>query len=73
MTIDLDPTQTLAVALMVLALGGLVIARVAFLRDNNIPVPVAGGLLFALLTSLLYARFDTQMSFDMALKEEGAG
>jgi ESS family glutamate:Na+ symporter len=68
MTIDLDPAQTLATALLVLALGGVVISRLAFLRNNNIPVPVVGGILFALLTSVLYARFDTQISFDMAMK-----
>jgi ESS family glutamate:Na+ symporter len=47
MTFDLNPTQTLAMALGVLYLGSFVIARVAFLRDNNIPVPVVGGILFA--------------------------
>ncbi len=68
MTIDLDPTQTLAAAILVLLVGGFVMARIRFLRENNIPVPVVGGILFAALTTLLYARFDTQISFDMALK-----
>ena len=69
MTIDLDPTQTLAAAILVLFLGSFVLARIGFLRNNNIPVPVVGGILFAVLTSVLYARFDTQISFDMALKD----
>jgi ESS family glutamate:Na+ symporter len=68
MTFDLNPTQTLAMALGVLYLGSFVIARVAFLRDNNIPVPVVGGILFALVTTLLYVRWDVGASFDMALK-----
>ncbi len=68
MTIDLDPTQTLAVAILVLLGGSFVLARIRFLRDNNIPVPVVGGILFAVLTTVLYARLDTQISFDMALK-----
>jgi ESS family glutamate:Na+ symporter len=68
MTIDLDPTQTLATAMLVLALGGAVIARVGFLRNNNMPVPVVGGILFAVLTTVLYAGFDAQVSFDMAMK-----
>jgi ESS family glutamate:Na+ symporter len=69
MTIDLDPTQTLAAAILVLLLGSFVLARIGFLRNNNIPVPIVGGILFAVLTSILYARFDTQISFDMALKD----
>jgi len=69
MTFDLNPTETLAVALGVLYLGSFVIARVAFLRDNNIPVPVVGGILFALATTLFYVRWDVGASFDMALKE----
>ncbi len=68
MTIDLDPTQTLAAAIAVLLVGGFVLSKIGFLRDNNIPVPVVGGILFAVSTSILYARFDTQISFDMALK-----
>ena len=69
MVIDLDPTQTLAMAMVVLAIGGLLLERIAFLRNNNIPVPVVGGILFALVTTLLYARFNMQFSFDMSLKD----
>lgn len=68
MTIDLDPTQTLASAVLVLSLGSLVIAAVAFLRNNNIPVPVVGGIVFAVVTSILYAGFDVRISFDMQMR-----
>jgi ESS family glutamate:Na+ symporter len=44
-------------------------ARVGFLRDNNIPIPVVGGLLFAVLTTILFLGFDLRIGFDMALKE----
>ena len=54
MTIDLDPTQTLASAILVLSLGSLVTAAVAFLRNYNIPVPVVGGILFAVVTTTSY-------------------
>ena len=68
MSLDFDPTWTLAMAIFVLYLGGYVNSRVAFLGNNNIPVPVVGGTLFAVVTSLLYAQFDMRLSFDMALK-----
>jgi ESS family glutamate:Na+ symporter len=68
MAFDLDPTQTLLTSLLVLYLGSFVIARVAFLRNNDIPVPVVGGLIFAALTSTLYLAADLRVSFDMDLK-----
>jgi ESS family glutamate:Na+ symporter len=69
MTADFDPVQTLGVAIMVLYTGMFMISRVAFLRNNDIPVPVVGGLLFALVTAVLYGRFDIRLGFDMALRE----
>ena len=44
---SLDATQTLAAAIAVLFVGAAVQARVGFLQDNNILIPVVGGLLFA--------------------------
>ena len=69
MTPNLDATQTLAAAIAVLFIGSAVQLRVGFLRDNNIPVPVIGGLLFAVLTTVLFLGFDFRISFDMSLKE----
>ena len=69
MNLDLDPIWTLAIAILVLYLGTFVISRVSFLRNNNIPVPVVGGVLFALFTSILYAQYDIRFHFDMSMKE----
>ena len=66
---DFDPMQTLGIAIMVLYTGMLVIRRTAFLRNNDIPVPVVGGLLFSVLTGLAYGQFGLHLHFDMALKE----
>lgn len=66
---SLDATQTLAAAIAVLFIGAAVQARVGFLRDNNIPIPVVGGLLFAVFTTVLFLGFDLRIGFDMALKE----
>lgn len=65
----LDATQTLAAAIAVLFIGAAVQVRVGFLRNNNIPIPVVGGLLFAVLTTILFLGFDLRIGFDMALKE----
>ena len=69
MALSLDAMQTLAAALLVLLVGAGVQARIGFLRDNNIPIPVVGGLLFAVLTTAIYLGFDLRIAFDMALKE----
>ena len=69
MTFSLAATQTLAAAIAVLFVGAAVQLRIGFLRDNNIPVPVVGGLLFAVLTTIIFLGFDLRIGFDMALKE----
>lgn len=69
MTFDFDSVQTLGIAILVLYTGMLVIRHTGFLRNNDIPVPVVGGLLFAVITGLAYGQFDLRLHFDMALKE----
>ena len=69
MAFSFNAIQTLTVAILLLFVGTAVINRVAFLRDNNIPVPVVGGLVFALLTTVLFMGFDFQVSFDMVMQE----
>lgn len=69
MAISLSATETLAAAIAILFIGTALQRRVAFLGDNNIPVPVVGGLLFALLTTVLYLGLQLRINFDMSLKE----
>ena len=69
MSIDFGPIQTLGFAVLVLYLGIFLISRLSFLSNNNIPVPVVGGFLFALLASLLLGQFDVRFGFDMSMKE----
>lgn len=45
------------------------ISRFRFLSENNIPIPVVGGFLFALVASLLLGQFNIRFGFDMAMKE----
>jgi len=68
MTIQLGLVETGAAALAILFLGYLLNWLIPFLRNNNIPEPVVGGLSFALLSSLLYSVLDVNITFDMTLK-----
>ncbi len=68
MKIHLDLVQTGGLALLVLFVGYFFNGRIGFLRRNNIPEPVVGGIVFAVFTSLLYSYFDVQFAFDMSLK-----
>lgn len=65
--VQLDFYGTLVAASLVLLLGRGVVARVGFLRTYNIPEPVAGGLVVALV--LLALRFvDIEVRFDTSLQ-----
>lgn len=50
-------------------LGAFLSRRVAFLRDYNIPEPVAGGLAAALLTWAYFAITGTQITFDLQVRD----
>jgi len=69
MSLDLGPVQTLGFAVLVLYIGIFFVARLRFLSENNIPVPVVGGFLFALVASLLLGQFNIRFGFDMSMKE----
>ncbi len=69
MNLDFEPVQTLGIAILVLYTGIFLISHIGWLRNNDIPVPVAGGLLFAILTGIAFSSLDLRLSFDMALKE----
>jgi len=69
MSLDFGSIQTLGFAILVLYIGMFLVARLGFLRDNNIPSPVVGGFLFALIASLLLGQFNVQFGFNMAMKE----
>jgi ESS family glutamate:Na+ symporter len=66
--LSFDATQSLAIAMAVLFAGSWVVGRVGILRENNIPIPVVGGLLFAILNALLHTTMDFDLSFVDAVK-----
>jgi len=65
--IQLDFYGTLVAASLVLLLGRGLVTRVGFLRNYNIPEPVAGGLLVA-LALLALRTFDIEVRFDTSLQ-----
>ena len=66
--VSLDMYQTLCVAVIVLLIGTALRKRVGFLEKFCIPAPVIGGLLFAILTCILYATGVMEFTFDETLK-----
>lgn len=66
--LQLDFYSTLVAASLVLLLGRWLVARIGFLRIYNIPEPVAGGLLVALLLLALRALADIEVRFDPSLQ-----
>lgn len=68
MEINVSIIETLVVALIILFSGYYCNSKVAFLRNNNIPEPVVGGIVFSILAAVAHSFFDLHFQFDMALK-----
>ena len=69
MIIELDLIQTFAAAMVVLFLGYFVNGRISFLKRYSIPEPVVGGMIFALLVTVLQSQWGIQFKMDMTLKK----
>ncbi len=57
------------VAFLVYLLGAYLTRNVAVLRDFNIPEPVSGGLLAAILTMAIFVIWDRPVEFDLAARD----
>ena len=62
------PLGSLLAAIVMLLIGTLVNRKVSFLSRYNIPDPITGGLLFAVLASALLATADFKITFDQPVK-----
>lgn len=67
-TLEFNMYQTLAVAVVMLYVGTLLKRRIEFLETFCIPSPVIGGLLFAIISCILYTSGIIGFSFDETLK-----
>ena len=68
-SITFDMYQTLAIAVTALLLGSFIKKRVNFLERFCIPAPVVGGLIFAILTCVLYVTGILEVTFTDTLRE----
>lgn len=68
MDIELNAYYTMILATLVLLLGRLLIVKIKFLADFNIPEPVAGGLLAGVIVFVLNALFGLTFQFSTPLQ-----
>ena len=67
-TIELDMIQTAGIGALALLAGMVLTRKVAFLQKFCVPSPVSGGIIFSLITLILYGWFDVEVSFDGTLR-----
>jgi ESS family glutamate:Na+ symporter len=63
-TVELNLLATLALATALFFIGQLIVQRSTFLQRYSIPVPVVGGVLFALLLAVAGSVADVQLTMD---------
>ncbi len=66
--LSIDMYQTLALAVAVLYLGHFLRRRIKLLETFCIPAPVIGGLLFAIVSCVLYSLGIVELTFDETLR-----
>ncbi|MEQ8823370.1 MAG: sodium/glutamate symporter [Filomicrobium sp.] len=69
-TILIPAFPSVTVGIIVFFLGAFLSRRVAFLRDYNIPEPVAGGLAAALFTWAYFSFTGAQITFDLQVRDQ---
>ncbi len=68
-SIELDMIQTAGIGALALIVGMILTRKVSFLQKFCVPSPVSGGIIFSLITLVLYGWFDVVVSFDGTLKD----
>ena len=66
---ELSALQTMALGILALLTGGLLNSWLGVLRRICIPSPVTGGLVFSLVTLVLYKFYGIEIKFDETLKD----
>ena len=69
MLVELNLYQTLGIAVLVLLFGEQLKKRIALLERFCIPAPVVGGLIYAIVMTVLYALNLVEFSYDETLKD----
>jgi len=69
MNYQLDAFLTIVAAVFVLLVGYVVVNKVSILKKYNIPEPVAGGLVAAVITYFLFTSFNITVNFDANIQQ----
>ena len=69
MNYQLDAFLTIVAAVFVLLVGYVVVNKVSILKKYNIPEPVAGGLVAAVITYFLFKSFNITVNFDTNIQQ----
>ena len=67
--IQIGPFLAFTIGIIVLFIGKRINDAVGFLREFSIPEPVTGGLLFSLLTLLIYSTTDVAINFELGARD----
>ena len=68
-SIELNMIQTAGIGALALITGMILTRKVAFLQKFCVPSPVSGGIIFSMITLVLYRWFGVEVSFDGTLKD----
>ena len=68
-SVELDMIQTAGTGGLALLVGMVLTRKVGFLQKFCVPSPVSGGIIFSLITLILYGWFHVEVSFDGTLKD----
>lgn len=66
--VSLDMLQSAGVGALALVAGMILTRRIGFLQKFCIPSPVSGGLIFSIITLLIYSLIDIELEFDTTLQ-----
>ncbi len=69
MNYELDAFLTIVVAVLVLFIGYFFVNKISILKKYNIPEPVAGGLVAAVITFILFKNFNITVNFDAKIQQ----
>ncbi len=66
--VSLDMLQSAGVGALALVTGMILTRKIGFLQKFCIPSPVSGGLVFSIITLLIYSLVDIELKFDTTLQ-----
>lgn len=68
--LQIESFMTLTVAITVLFIGVALSRRFSVLRDYNIPEPVSGGLIAAIIIAIIYRFGGFEVAFDLSIRDQ---